>query len=633
MSDLFSLVPEGQAWLDDKAQEKPSRPEDFDPSAFQGGASAFLRGAGEAVIGQAQTAVGFSKRLISDPAFTDNVAPTINIFRVMFPDADKALNESYDDFDKQLSSAREYIKPEAGSQGMAAQVIHGLGQFAPAIGASVIGGPVVGAATAAGSTYEQAYQDARVKGVDEQTARTVAAEQSGFNAVGMGLPAAVGGGLATRLLSGVGINTAFGGLNRFAVGETLEENGYADMAKQYRVFDGQAILIDSVLGAAFGGAHHFAARGNSVDARADAPPTVDDGTVAPADPTSTAETPPADQAEIAPVQESGVVPDADTSAPGATYDSRLAELQQLAGQVLSRGDRKVLTDEIHRAEYEIARIGEQRQALREQRAGNSSSRRIRNRELAALDQREQEIQSRIEPSRQALADSTDGGRFYDARSDLSRLEQGIIPESMRGLIPESSTRPSDIDAAHSLNEGLHYDIESAPVLHGSEASINSHVAAMDEAARQLMVGQPVNVGMQARGLDGVVRPDLLVDASEQRAAMVQVYRENGIPVTMVDAGSESPARMTDNSAFTGKDDSSQVSVDPDTGETISSGSYDLMAARDLAGVEPDITVAHPDTGQPVKLSELLADLDNQIATVKNESRAYSVAASCFLRNP
>ncbi|HBQ3146394.1 TPA: hypothetical protein L7V81_001648 [Klebsiella pneumoniae] len=625
MSDLFSLVPEGQAWLDNQAMEKPSRPEDFEPSAFQGGASAFFRGAGEGALGLAQSAVGFSKRLISDPAFTDNVAPTINMFRVMFPDADKALNESYDDFGKQLSSAREYIKPEAGSQGMAAQVIHGLGQFAPAIGASVIGGPVVGAAAAAGSTYEQAYQDALAKGVDEQTARTVAAEQSGFNAVGMGLPAAVGGRLATRLLSGVGINTAFGGLNRFAVGETLEENGYADMAKQYRVFDGQAILIDSVLGAAFGGAHHFAARGNSVDARADAPPTVDEGTTPPQDATVTAET--------APAQESGVVPGADTSTPGVTYDSRLAELQQLAGQVLSRGDRKALTDEIYRAEYEIARIGEQRQALRDQRVGNSSSRRIRNRELAALEKRVQEIQSRIEPSRQALADSTPGGRFYDARSDLSRLEQGIIPESMRGLIPESSAKPSDIDAAHTLNEGLHYDIESAPVLHGSEASINSHVAAMDEAARQLMTGQPVNVSMQARGLDGVVRPDLLADASEQRAAMEQVYRENGIPLAQREAVSESPARMTDNSAFAGKGDTSQVSVDPDTGETISSGSYDLMAARDLAGVEPDITVAHPDTGQPVKLSELLADLDNQIATVKNESRAYSVAASCFLRNP
>ncbi|MCS5960833.1 hypothetical protein LNP74_19580 [Klebsiella pneumoniae subsp. pneumoniae] len=107
MSDPFSLVPEGQAWLDNQAQEKPSRPEDFDPSAFQGVCLAFIRGAGEGALGQVQSAVGFSKRLISDPAFTDNVAPTINMFRVMFPDADKALNESYDYFGKQLSSARE----------------------------------------------------------------------------------------------------------------------------------------------------------------------------------------------------------------------------------------------------------------------------------------------------------------------------------------------------------------------------------------------------------------------------------------------------------------------------------------------------------------------------------------------
>lgn len=122
----------------------------------------------------------------------------------------------------------------------------------------------------------------------------------------MGLPAAVGGRLATRLLSGVGINTAFGGLNRFAVGETLEQNGYADMAKQYRVFDGQAILIDSVLGAAFGGAHHFAARGNSVDARADSTPSVDDGTTA-LEPAATAEIQPQEQPSVSPAQESGVV--------------------------------------------------------------------------------------------------------------------------------------------------------------------------------------------------------------------------------------------------------------------------------------------------------------------------------------
>jgi hypothetical protein len=76
----------------------------------------------------------------------------------------------------------------------------------------------------------------------------------------MRLPAAVGSKLAARIVSGVAINTSFGGINRYSVGETLEEKGYTDMAKQYRIFDGQAMLVDAVLGATFGGAHHLASR-------------------------------------------------------------------------------------------------------------------------------------------------------------------------------------------------------------------------------------------------------------------------------------------------------------------------------------------------------------------------------------
>lgn len=631
MSDLFSLVPEGQAWLDDQAQEKPSRPEDFDPSAFQGGASAFLRGAGEAVIGQAQTAVGFSKRLISDPAFTDNVAPTINIFRVMFPDADKALNESYDDFGKQLSSAREYIKPEAGSQGMAAQVIHGLGQFAPAIGASVIGGPVVGAATAAGSTYEQAYQDARAKGVDEQTARTVAAEQSGFNAVGMGLPAAVGGGLATRLLSGVGINTAFGGLNRFAVGETLEENGYADMAKQYRVFDGQAMLVDAVLGAAFGGAHHLASR-NAADTPAPQPET--EAPIPAAEVQSVPDNAPAAEATPEPVA-LGDGP----AAPQATYETRMAELEADSGQLLSRGDRKVWQSEVANGERTVAKLEAQDKAIRDAAPTGSggANRRYYAENRAKLDDIANQLataRERLQNARDTLAPHQQGGQFYEARADLSRIQQGIIPESMRGLVRETEIKPSDIDAAHTLNEGLYYDIESAPVLHASNESINSHVAAMDEAYRQLNDGQPVNIGMMARGLDGPARPGMLESASEQYHAMQQVFEENGVRYeTPSELAGEAPAPRAE-SAFTAADETGgQVSVDPDTGQAISSNSYDLMAARDMATANPELTIAHPDTGQPTKLSDVLAEFDEQIKTVQADSKVYSVAAACFLRNP
>lgn len=521
MADVFSLAPEGQAWTDDKTAANPARPEDYEPTFFQGSIAAPVRGVAEGTLGLAQSAVGFSKRLISDPAFTADVAPTVNIFRVMFPDADKALNDTYDTIGKQLQDARGYVKPDAGSQGTAAEVLYGLGQFVPAIGATIIGGPTVGAATAFSSTYEQSYQDFKGKGVDDPTARNLATQQSLFNAAGMALPAAIGTTLTTRIASGVAINTGFGGLNRYSVGETLEEKGYTEMAKQYRVFDGQAMLVDAVLGAAFGGAHHLAAR------NADVPPPAD--TEAPI-PAAEVQSVPDATADPSPVSEVSPV----TDAPGAPVRS---------------------------------------------------------------------------DSQAPVTEPT-------AAQDIPAI------------------KPSDIDAAHTLNEGLYYDLESAPVLHVSNESINSHVAAMDEAYRQLNDGQPVNVGMMARGLDGPARPGMLESANEQYHAMQKVFEENGVRYeTPSELAGEAQAPRAE-SAFTAADETGgQVSVDPDTGQAISSNSYDLMAARDMATTNPDLTITHPDTGQPAKLSDVLAEFDEQIQTVQKESKVYSVAAACFLRNP
>ncbi|HFE3710526.1 TPA: hypothetical protein ACF3KM_004939 [Klebsiella quasipneumoniae subsp. quasipneumoniae] len=632
MADVFSLAPEGQAWTDDKTTANPARPEDYDPTFFQGSISAPVRGVAEGTIGLAQSAVGFSKRLISDPAFTADVAPTVNIFRVMFPNADKALNDTYDTIGKQLQGARGYVKPDAGSQGTAAEVLYGLGQFAPAIGASIIGGPTVGAATAFGSTYEQSYQDFRAKGVDESTARNLAAQQSSFNAAGMALPAAIGTTLATRIASGVAINTGFGGLNRYSVGETLEEKGYSDMAKQYRVFDGQAMLVDAVLGGAFGGAHHLASR------NADTPPPAD--TEAPIPAAEVQSVPDnvssAAQGEGAPTPVSlGDVP----AAPEATYESRMAELEADAGKLLSRGDRKVWQSEVANSQRILQNLNEQRASiLNEQPSGSgkalSTARQDKQARLRAVDQQIEQVQKRLQDANNTLAPNMPGGQFYEARADLSRIQQGIIPESMRGLVRETEIKPSDIDAAHTLNEGLYYDIESAPVLHASNESINSHVSAMDEAYRQLNDGQPVNIGMMARGLDGPARPGMLESANEQYHAMQQVFEENGVRYeTPSELAGEAPAPRAE-SAFTAADETGgQVSVDPDTGQAISSNSYDLMAARDMATANPELTIAHPDTGQPAKLSDVLAEFDDQIQTVQAESKVYSVAAACFLRNP
>ncbi|EAZ4935307.1 hypothetical protein [Salmonella enterica] len=630
MADVFSLAPEGQAWTDDKTAANPARPEDYEPTFFQGSIAAPVRGVAEGTLGLAQSAVGFSKRLISDPAFTADVAPTVNIFRVMFPDADKALNDTYDTIGKQLQSARSYVKPDAGSQGTAAEVLYGLGQFVPAIGATVVAGPVVGASTAFSSSYEQIYQDFKSKGVDEVTARKLAAQQSSFNAAGMALPAAIGTTLTTRIASGVAINTGFGGLNRYSVGETLEEKGYTEMAKQYRVFDGQAMLVDAVLGAAFGGAHHLSAR------NAEAPPQADTEAPIPA-------------AEVQSAQDNSTPPEADAApqpsplgdgpvAPEATYESRMADLEADAGQLLSRGDRKVWQSEVANGQRILGNLNDQRASiLNEQISGSgkalSIARQDKQARLRAVDQQIEQVKQRLQDAIDTLSPNMPGGQFYEARADLSRIQQGIIPESMRGLVRETPVKPSDIDAAHTLNEGLYYDLESSPVLHASNESINSHVAAMDEAYRQLNDGQPVNVGMMARGLDGPARPGMLESANDQYHAMQQVFEENGVRYEMPsELAGEHPTPRAESAFTTADETGGQVSVDPDTGQAISSNSYDLMAARDMATTNPDLTITHPDTGQPAKLSDVLAEFDEQIQTVQKESKVYSVAAACFLRN-
>lgn len=624
MSDVFSLAPEGQAWTDDKTASNPARPEDYEPTFFQGSIAAPARGVAEGTIGLAQSAVGFSKRLISDPAFTADVAPTVNIFRVMFPDADKTLNETYDTIGKQLQDARGYVKPDAGSQGTAAEVLYGLGQFVPAIGATIVGGPTVGAATAFSSTYEQSYQDFRSKGVDEATARNLAAQQSTFNAAGMALPAAIGTTLATRIASGVAINTTFGGLNRYSVGDTLEEKGYTEMAKQYRVFDGQAMLVDAVLGGAFGGAHHLSAR-NAADTPL--PPDAE----API-PAAEVQSVPGDSS--IPLGDGPAVPDA----PQITYESRISELESNSAQLLSRGDRKVWQSEVANSQRILDNLNEQRTTiLSEQPSGSgkalSAARKDKQDRLSAVDQQIGQVQKRLQDATDTLEPNMPGGQFYEARADLSRIQQGIIPESMRGLVPETTVKPSDIDAAHTLNEGLYYDLESSPVLHASNESINSHVAAMDEAYRQLNDGQPVNVGMMARGLDGPTRSGALEAATDQYNAMEQVFQENGVRYeTPADVVRDAQSPRAE-SAFAAADETGgQASIDPDTGQAISSNSYDLMAARDMATTNPDLTITHPDTGKPAKLSDVLADFDEQIQTVQKESKVYSVAAACFLRN-
>jgi hypothetical protein len=738
MADIFSLAPEGQAWTDDAAKNNPARAEDYDPHFFAGSLSALPRGVAEGTIGLAQTGVATSKKLISDPEYLQQFVPTYGVFKSLFPDADQQLNASYDNASKALSQAQAFVRPDANSQGFAAQTLEGLGQFGPAIGATVVGGPVAGATVAAGSTFEPARQNFLSQGVNPDTAAGLAAEQSVTSAAGMALPAGIGGRLLTRLASGVAINAGFGAANRFAVGETLEDNGYNDLAVQYKVWDKQALLVDGVLGAAFGGLHHWTAGRTAPVAENVSTGLPNSGDLSINSPDLSPETGQNVPEPAQNVPESGpVVPVSTDSAPttilpesppAPTYESRVAEMQDLAGQLISRGDRQTLAGEVHDLQYQYDQSATELQQLKDAPLSGSgkalsAARAQRTARVNELDTQMGMLKEQIDQRNATLADNSRGGRFFEAKADLSRIQQGIIPESLRGLVPETQIKPSDIDAAHALNEGLNYDLESAPVIHGSIESLNSHVAAMDAAAGNLMRNEPVNVSQQIQGLGGIAKPGALELGLEQRAAMEEAYRENGIPTRHIEAESieppvvpgmvrvyhsgsvgegetgrwvstnrqyaadyrsdlplhyldlpESDSRVNspdypkeqgvkqgfhfsfeltpaeaarlqaidregaappvrEDSAFSRDTTPEQVSVDPDTGLALSSNNFDLTSARDMAQANPNLEIIDPDTGQRVKLSDALAALDEQITNTQKESRVYSVAANCFLRNP
>lgn len=115
-----------------------------------------------------------------------------------------------------------------------------------------------GAAGLLGATEGYAsYKDAQAQGVDAETAKEQAIVTGLTSAIGAFLPLKYGKTLATNILGGAGANVTLGAAQRGLTSKVLEDNGYHDMAAQYRIFDGEAMAADTILGAAFGVMGHY----------------------------------------------------------------------------------------------------------------------------------------------------------------------------------------------------------------------------------------------------------------------------------------------------------------------------------------------------------------------------------------
>ncbi len=198
------------------------------------------------------------------------------------------------------------LTPDAGTTGTAGQVLFSLAEVGgQAAAGTLLGGLPGAAATVGGLQGFSDYEKSRADGVDYGTAVEKALVTGGTAALGAVLPMSLGlraggavaegvgaaltsggtavgaaAGTAARavpdLLYSAGTNVAMGMAQRGLSAEILRRGGYGDMARQYDVFDNQALAVDAVLGIAFGGLGRFInSRGESVAVRSAEPAEID----------------------------------------------------------------------------------------------------------------------------------------------------------------------------------------------------------------------------------------------------------------------------------------------------------------------------------------------------------------------
>lgn len=155
--------------------------------------------------------------------------------------------------DAQMRVAAMTPNPE--TTGAAVQILHGVGESATLAALGGVAGIPGAVGMLGGAEGLSRYQQLSASGVDPETAAMSAAVTGVTTGASLLLPASMGVGLITRLLSGASVQGGFGLVNRYADHKILEAGGYPEMAAQQRVWDGQQILTDLVLGSLFGAAH------------------------------------------------------------------------------------------------------------------------------------------------------------------------------------------------------------------------------------------------------------------------------------------------------------------------------------------------------------------------------------------
>ncbi|WP_448104064.1 hypothetical protein [Klebsiella pneumoniae] len=421
----------------------------------------------------------------------------------------------------QLPQYKSFDSDQVGAVGT---ILGGLVQQSPSLALMVVN-PVAGVSVAGAQGYTEAHAEGARLGLTGEDLEDYSAVGGATMAVGAAIPGFTGVGkgavlYGSRFLAGGVVNSATGELDRWGRAEILDSAGFHEQARQMRQADAASRVTEFVLGGAFGllgGAHR------TEIGRVNSP------TSEPAAEGRISESPDVPEA-ISTVRDDAQAPLLNDHPPIEAYSQNL---QDEAANLIPRGERKKLVSDIHQVQYAISKIDEQRQALRDQPVGNSSSRRIRNRELANLDQKRAGLAAELEQKTQALAPHIPGGRSYDAKAELSRLNQRL--QEQRQLV---SSIHEDAAIAHVLHD--HYVTEAAPGLSTDARSEAGHVAAMDSAIDSINSGRGVDVTDRLTGdrtfivrgdidAGNVARQQLAGNASRRVDAVVQAADRQRFP--------------------------------------------------------------------------------------------------------
>jgi hypothetical protein len=233
------------------------------PGALEGLASAVPKGATEGAV-KVGAMVSDTEDSITDwlarhglgPSDTDSFYTNTHAFGLAPADAEEQRAKS--------AAAVKIVSDWAATgqdprkTGVVGRIASGTAEgLSIGLAGNAVAGPW-GAAGLLGTTEgHAAYSESRTQGVDETTALEQGGLTGAFSALGAFLPLKYGKTLASTILGGVGANVTLGAAQRGLTSQVLADHGYKDMAGQYRVFDGEAMAADTILGAAFGVMGHY----------------------------------------------------------------------------------------------------------------------------------------------------------------------------------------------------------------------------------------------------------------------------------------------------------------------------------------------------------------------------------------